>query len=312
MKKKINNERDLQEFIALNPWLINLNYETIPNLPNNGMEYITSNQKRIDLILRDRVIGNPVIVEFKFTPFYRENIGQILEYKTRVITEINKNESLLFNIFDAYISIPKMVLVVKESDDFSKIACNMNGIEIVEFKKFAKEISLPGKFETLNDFSEKYKDTVLPISFNRGNEIEKLVYQKIKDILLSHGFDNELVTPRNTNGYFYTEFNTMFINRWLFSNEEISIGIYEDIIDTKKVVISFYITNKEIYIESLEICNQILNTNLKNEWNDVNNEGYINSYFQLKQFIEKIDDIFTMYLNVFIQLRKNHLTTAST
>lgn len=49
------------------------------------MEYSLSYNKRADLIIRDRVSGRPIIVEFKAVPFYRESIGQILEYKARVI-----------------------------------------------------------------------------------------------------------------------------------------------------------------------------------------------------------------------------------
>lgn len=310
--KTINNEQDLQKFISTNPWLININYEIVPELYNGGMEYITSNQKRIDLILRDRIIGNPVIVEFKFVPFYRENIGQILEYKTRIVTELNNSENILFGIFGKYLSIPKMVLVVKECDDFTRIACNMNGIEIIEFLNFSETLSNPKNIETIEQFTLHYKDSVLPISFNRGEEIEISIYSKIREILTKYGFDNEWVEPRKSSGFFHPKFNSMFINRWIFFNEPISIGIYEDIVYTKKVVISFFITKKEIYEKALLKFNKLLKENKTLDWDEVNNEGYLDTYFELKDFINDIEMIFDKYLLVFLELRKIHLTTAST
>lgn len=309
---KIETEKDLQVFIAKNPWLININYEIVPELNNGGMEYITSNQKRIDLVLRDRIIGNPVIVEFKFTPFYRENIGQILEYRARIVTEINNNDNTLFSIFGKYLSIPKLILIVKECDDFTRISCNMSGIEIIEFLNFSEKLNMPGNIETIEQFTLSYKNSILPISFNRGDEIDKSVYSKIKDILNKYGYNNEWIEPRSSTGYFHPKFNSMFINRWIFLNEPISIGIYEDIVDTKKVIISFYITDKEIYEKALTQYNQMLNTALNSNFDEVYNEGYLDASFDLKYFINNIDEIFERYFKIFLELRKIHLTTAST
>ena len=48
------SEKEVQQFIADYPWLLNFNYERVPQLKNKGMEYILSDSKRADLILRDR------------------------------------------------------------------------------------------------------------------------------------------------------------------------------------------------------------------------------------------------------------------
>src|SRR6266404_6131275 len=124
----MNNEQELQNFIAENPWLLNPNYERVPELTNVDLEYQAGDQTRIDLILRDRVSRSPVVVEFKFTPFFRENVGQILEYKARVAMSFNKENSLIYSIFKEYILAPKLALVVKQCDAFTRVACSMAGI----------------------------------------------------------------------------------------------------------------------------------------------------------------------------------------
>src|ERR1017187_2761532 len=130
----MNDEQELQDFIADNPWLLNPNYERVPELADVDLEYQAGDQTRIDLILRDRVSRSPVVVEFKFTPFYRENVGQILEYRARVATSFNKQNSRLHSIFKDYILAPKLALVVKECDNFTRVACNMAGIAIYEYR----------------------------------------------------------------------------------------------------------------------------------------------------------------------------------
>ncbi len=99
-------EKDIQNLIADFPWLLNLNYSTIPELPNKGMEYTTTSSKRIDLILRDTITNRPVLVEFKATEFNRENIGQLLEYRARVLSELTSNSSRFKDIFGNMLASP--------------------------------------------------------------------------------------------------------------------------------------------------------------------------------------------------------------
>ena len=91
-------EKAIQKLIADFPWLINLNYENVPRLKNKGIEVMLEGKMRVDLLLRERITNRPVIVEFKAVPFLRDNIGQILEYRARIISEI-QNENSKLNLF---------------------------------------------------------------------------------------------------------------------------------------------------------------------------------------------------------------------
>src|ERR1700690_4292241 len=104
----IKDEDQLRNFIADYPWLLNLNYEAVPELKRCGKEFQIGEQKRIDLILRDRVSGSPVVVEFKFGDFYRENVGQILEYRARLATSFTKENSIIYDVFKEKVLVPKL------------------------------------------------------------------------------------------------------------------------------------------------------------------------------------------------------------
>lgn len=146
------NEREVQNLIADFPWLLNLDYEKVPQLKNKGMEYKLSQKKRTDLILRDRRSGRPVIVEFKAVPFYRENIGQILEYRARIINEYSNDTSILREVFGDKIFCPVMILVVPDCTAEARLACNLSGIDIYEYDKTVSKFIVPEKRKSLEEF----------------------------------------------------------------------------------------------------------------------------------------------------------------
>ena len=137
MEKIVSNlkEKDVQNLIADFPWLLNLDYESVEQLERKGKEYGLSQKKRADLILKDKKSGRPVIVEFKASTFHRENIGQILEYRARIISEYNNDESILREIFHNKILSPIMILVVPECDAEARLACNLSGITFMSMIK---------------------------------------------------------------------------------------------------------------------------------------------------------------------------------
>ena len=129
------SEKQVQKLIADFPWLLNLNYQRVPQLKNKGMEYNVSANQRIDLVLKDAITDRPVLVEFKAIPFHRENIGQILEYRSRLIPEMSREESPLSQVFRNRLTSPVLILVVSECDDEARLACNLSGIEVYEYGK---------------------------------------------------------------------------------------------------------------------------------------------------------------------------------
>lgn len=297
----MHNKSDLQTFIAENPWLLNINYENIPELPNNGLEFQIGSQNRIDLILRDKVNSNPIIVEFKFTPFYRENIGQILEYRARVVNLFKKENSVLFEIFKDFIQCPRLILVVKECDVFFRVACNMSGIELFEYKNFYNEFKDPTKVMQIQDYTAAFKKSILPLSLERGDDLEKMVYGPIKTILSEYDKLSAWKDPRQSTGYYLNQYNNMLINRWIFSDEIVSIGIYEDIFSNGNVCISYFSYNKE----ELENFSKFYSANSKNEakfeWNEAWNESVLKVYFESNDFFKNIIPIFKTELEVYLK-----------
>jgi len=66
--------------IADYPWLLNLDYEIIPELKNKGMEYQLSESKRADLILKDRKSGRGSCWSFSINKLeFFENVKKSIE-----------------------------------------------------------------------------------------------------------------------------------------------------------------------------------------------------------------------------------------
>jgi len=162
------SEKQVQNLIADYPWLLNLDYEVVPGLKNKGMEYQLTEGKRADLILRDRKSGRPVIIEFKAVPFYRENIGQILEYKARVISEYSSDNSILGDLFGEKLFAPIMILVVPECTAEARLACNLSSVEVYEYGKNVPEIIMPEKRKTLDEFINNLKNSDICLWYFRN------------------------------------------------------------------------------------------------------------------------------------------------
>lgn len=237
-------ERDIQELIADYPWLLNLNYETVAELPKKGQEYVTSDQKRIDLVLRERITHRPVLVEFKAVPFYRENIGQILEYRARCLIEGTDENSLLNQIFGEILAAPKLVLVVPHSSPEARLACNLSGIDVYEYETSIKKLTDPVSQKSLRDFSGSLADNVLPITLDRHEKIEE-IYQKIRDLLSGLNRGHGIKRYRYSPGIYFYPLANFFINIWLFQDNEVSIGIYENIFENEyhQTSIEFFSNN---------------------------------------------------------------------
>lgn len=304
MNDEMDYEKDLQLFISTHPWLLNLYYERVVELKNSGIEYQIGDQKRADLILRDRVSQSPVVVEFKFTPFYRENVGQILEYKARIATSFNKENSELYRIFKESVLAPKLALVVKRCDPFTRVACNMAGIDIYEYRDFSEEIKIPGKIETLKSLAESLKNERLPLSPGREAELEVKVYRPIRQILEDLNLSYAWREPQVSRAYFFPQMANLFLNRWLFADEKISMGLYEDIFQTHDIIIAYY-SNDKLLLERYEkVYNQNYNCSLKTGWDERYKEGLFKRRIPRNEFFDGVEAKFKEELNRYIKTIK--------
>lgn len=306
----MNSERDLQQFIAENPWLLNPNYEAVPQMPNNGMEYQIGSQQRIDLILRDKVNKAPVVVEFKFQPMIRENIGQILEYRARIAGHFNKEETLLHEIFGDFLLAPKLVLVVQLCDNFFRVACNLAGIDIFEYKNISKVFTDPSRVKTVRAFTEALQSSKIPLTLDRGQKVEELVYRPIRTILEKYQIADGWIEPRASAGYFYPQFNSLYINRWLFKGEPVSIGLYEDFLSEKYAVcICFYGTNQAVFEAFGKSYQEKYANDAEFTWHAEWSEGYLRRWFDPNEFFQSADTLFEAELTRYLALRHSQAGT---
>ena len=250
------SEKDIHTFIAQYPWLLNVNYQNIPELKDvSEIEVHVAGGKRIDLVLKDVITGFPVIVEFKRGDLNRDDIGQILEYRARILNYLNNEDSLLFKIFGNKLSAPKMVLVVKRSDEYGIIACNLQNIELYQYGNIEEKIisgDVPFR-KTVEDFSNTLKHAAPTINRERSNFLETNVLSVLKELFKEKNIENKWPYYNNYNLGEFWPFRKCFLNNWFFSDQEISLGLYEDILfyNDLAVCFSYFLPNSEI-AEKLE------------------------------------------------------------
>jgi hypothetical protein len=241
--KNAKNEKDIQNFIAGNPWLLNINYQNIPELNKNGLEYYIEGNKRTDLILINNVTNCPVVVEFKYWDLKREDVGQILEYKARIFISFNDENEDLFKIFGNKLFAPKLVLVVRSSDDYGRIACSLQNIELFEFGNMEQKIIEDLPFiKSVQEFSKSLQEHSPPITEDRNEYLQNNVYEIIKNIFEKYELSEKWHNYRNANFGEWFNYKNIFLNRNLLPDEEVNIGIYEDILKDKdmSVCIAYY------------------------------------------------------------------------
>ncbi|WP_461207769.1 PDDEXK family nuclease [Clostridium sp. DL1XJH146] len=300
------SEKEVQCLIADYPWLLNLDYEIIPQLKNKGMEYQLTENKRADLILKDKKSGRPVIVEFKAVPFYRENIGQILEYKARIINEYSSENSILKEIFGEKMFTPILILVVPECTAEARLACNLSSIDIYEYSANVPEIIMPEKREMLDDFISNYSKDDIPFSEER-DEFVNGIYNRIYELLCEEDLTNGWKNYKDPAGEYFVVMNHLFINKCIFSNYDVSIGIYENIFsDSSEIIIEYYSANSKILNEFSE---KYMELDLKPS-NDskFDSETYNGAYWSFKtnkkDFLENTKQVLKPYISNYIKVMK--------
>lgn len=295
------SEKDVQVLIADYPWLLNIDYEVVPELKNKGKEYSLSSNKRADLILRDRVSGRPVIVEFKAVPFYRENIGQILEYKARVISESTKEDSILKDVFGYRLLAPITVLVVPSSDAESRLACNLSGIDIYEYEKAVPQILIPEKKVALEELKKNFNGKGIPIDNSRNEKVSR-VYNDIRSVLNEENNPDGWTSYRNPTGEYLMSLNQIFVNKWIFPNNKVSIGIYEDIFNDSnldKIAVEYFSDDKEVLMQFINKYRELIMfpENNSDDINNDNYDGYFWSFYvDKKVFFDKTKEIIKPFI----------------
>jgi hypothetical protein len=289
-----------------------MNYQNIPELKNNEkeMEFKTSDKKRIDLILKDQLSGRPVIVEFKLYDLDRETIGQILEYKTRIVVGINDEDNILFKIFRNKLVTPKTVLVVRHSDEYGRIACNLQNIELFEYGNIKEKLlgDIQNEYrKSIEDFAASLHNVTPRISSDRADYLTKNVYDILEELFRQYKIESHWLVYKNYEiGEWWSQLKYCFLNKWLFKNEDISIGVYEDILEKGDLSVCIcYYSKKEEKLRDLE-------AKLKNEDKNevkmscIKKDAATSSYHILEQrydpayFYNNVKDLFDFNLKVYL------------
>lgn len=308
MKKSVSDlsEKEVQCLIVDYPWLLNLDYEIIPQLKSKGMEYQLTENKRADLILKDKKSGRPVIVEFKAVPFYRENIGQILEYRARIINEYSSENSILKEIFGEKMFTPIMILVVPECTGEARLACNLSGVEIYEYNKNVPEIIIPEKRKMLDEFISNYNKNDIPFSEER-NEFVNEIYNKIYELLCEEDLTDVWKNYKNPPGEYFVVMNHLFINKCLFADYDVAIGVYENIFsDSSKIIIEYYSTKSNLLSKFAE---KYMELDLKpsNE-DEIDSKTYNEAYWSFKvnkkDLLENTKKVLKPYISNYIKVMR--------
>ena len=306
MEKQVDQltEKEVQCLIADYPWLLNLDYEIIPELKNKGMEYQLTENKRADLILKDRKSGRPVIVEFKAVPFYRENIGQILEYRARILNEYSSDNSQLKEIFKEQMFSPILLLVVPTCSAEARLACNLSGIEIYEYSKTVPEIIVPERRKTLDEFVSEMKKYDLPFTAERCEHIDE-IYEQIHAVLTEENLSFGWKNYRNPTGEYFVSLNHLFINKNIFSDWDISIGICENVFDSLDQIVV------EFYSNSFDLLNDFREEYIKSKFEPKNDKEIDKStydgccwsfYIDKKKFINDVENSIKPYIHNYMTI----------
>jgi hypothetical protein len=297
-------EVEVQELVARFPWLLSPNYESIPALRNLGQEYFTSGN-RIDLVLRDRATGRPVLVEFKAVPFYRENIGQLIQYRTNVLLELAKDDSPLRAEFGEMLSSPVLCLLVPRCDNLARVACSLAGIDVYEFEAASRTLTNPSELLSLEDFDRELMNTGFPISKERNQKVDD-IYKRMQRVISDLGSSSAWTDYRAPGGEYWPLLNHLFINKWMFRNNPVSLGVYEVILDKKrlgKCCIEFFSHDKTLLLKFVQRVSKSLDSVLgigENEDIDDQNEYYYRYYLGTVNFSEKLEQVFGEVVKVYL------------
>ncbi len=130
---------EVKDILSKHPWIFgNCELANITGDKGKGRDVNLSSLK-IDLLLKDLTESRPVIVGVKSGDSIRQDIGQMIAYRSLLATT---KESDFLNEFGEERLVPKLILVVEDIEDEDRIACNLAGIEVRTFGADAEEIPI--------------------------------------------------------------------------------------------------------------------------------------------------------------------------
>jgi hypothetical protein len=200
-------------------------------------------------------------------------------------------------------------LVVKECDTDSRIACNLNNIEVYEFKNYTNRL-LDLNAKSLEEIQNNQKNKII-LSLERGDLVENF-YFRLKELLDKNNLTDEVnwKNYKMSPGEYWYSYQHMFINKWLFDFNDISIGIYENIINSEKnrFVFGLYSTNEEKLNQFINSWNNNFpQKSIESNIITLKDEKYAEYYLEssdeniaLEEYLELILNYMRLYKNEFV------------
>ena len=95
----------------------------------------------------------------------------------------------------------------------------------------------------------------MPLTYERTNSVDE-IYEEIKGLLIELDLEKVWKEYNHPSGEYFFDINHSFINKYLFEDNKISIGIYEDIFSdnvSDKITIEYYSKDKVSLREFMNI-----------------------------------------------------------
>lgn len=137
------------------------------------------------------------------------------------------------------------------------------------------------------------------------------IYNKIRDLLSELDMMEGWKKYRGPSGEYFVDINHLFINKCLFENNEISIGIYEDVFseDVSDKITVEYFSEDEMILE------KFINFYKEKEKKPINNieitEGYGCFYWRFdlnkKEFLDNVKECLRTFILNYLDIMKNYL-----
>src|SRR5208283_1400776 len=139
---------------------------------------------------------------------------------------------------------------------------------------------------------------------DRRAELEAKVYRPIKRILEEQNLSYAWREPQESRAYFFPQMANLFLNRWLFADDKISMGLYEDVFHTYDVIIAYYSNDKYLLERFEQLYNQSYHCSLKMSWDERYKEGYFERKIPRNEFFDGVETNFKEELSRYLHIIK--------
>lgn len=229
-------EKQIEDLIYDSPWILDERF-LIPEIKGengvNGRQINVGRKqsRKVDLLFKDTRDNRPIIVELKKGSLRRTDIGQILEYKSLLISLEYADKKKWSNEFGQNYYCPKMILIGSDASEDIVLSANIAGIEIRTFKSehiselgFTSFKELRAKMKEWDNFRNKGNRTLA----DRKEWLNQVLSRTQKAI---SGIDNITTLERlpefSSIKNYYANKHSPFIDIPIFYKGDFICGFYE-------------------------------------------------------------------------------------